>query len=112
MNAASRPSFREMTYRQMLQYESELKKQMAAKQKEAKAELREKLSNMAEDFGFTIEELFPGVARTRRKAAPKNTIKFRNPDDPAQTWSGKGRRPQWFLEATSKKGLAPTELAV
>ncbi|MBS0569396.1 MAG: H-NS histone family protein [Proteobacteria bacterium] len=46
--------------------------------------------------GYTIEQLFGGRGRKgRRKAAPK----FRNPADPAQTWSGRGKRPRWFHAA-------------
>lgn len=33
------------------------------------------------------------------KAAPK----YKNPDDPVKTWSGKGRKPSW-LELKIKKG--------
>jgi DNA-binding protein H-NS len=37
--------------------------------------------------------------------------KYRNPDNPAETWSGKGKRPAW-LEAALAKGKALESLEV
>ena len=36
--------------------------------------------------------------RTRKPAKPK----YANPADPAQTWTGRGRRPRWIEEALAK----------
>jgi len=53
-------------------------------------------------YGFKAKEL--GIedgdgsktsdGKTRAKAAPK----YRNPDKPAETWSGRGRKPRWVEE--------------
>ncbi len=63
-------------------------------------DVRKKLIAIARDEGFTIEELFgDGRARassTRGRAVP---AKYRNPADPGQTWSGRGKRPRWFIDA-------------
>lgn len=62
----------------------------------------------AREHGFTLDELVPlmGGARGRgRRAAgasssgPVNAPRYRNPDNPDQTWSGRGRRPRWVHEA-------------
>ena len=37
----------------------------------------------------------PAGARQRRPY-PKVQAKFRNPDDPSITWSGRGRQPRWL----------------
>ncbi|MDX1655272.1 MAG: H-NS histone family protein, partial [Candidatus Competibacteraceae bacterium] len=29
-------------------------------------------------------------------------VKYRNPADPTQTWSGKGKRPNWLNEALTQ----------
>jgi DNA-binding protein H-NS len=34
---------------------------------------------------------------------------FRNPENPAQTWTGKGRRPFWYVKAV-KRGAKPEAL--
>jgi DNA-binding protein H-NS len=34
--------------------------------------------------------------KSRRRPYPKVPPKFRNPDDPSQTWTGRGRQPRWL----------------
>jgi DNA-binding protein H-NS len=58
------------------------------------------------EHGFTLAELGPyvgqGAGRGRRRAASEGAVnapRFRNPENPEQTWSGRGRRPRWVHEA-------------
>jgi len=63
------------------------------------------------EHGFTLAELVPlmggaagsgrGKGRRASGGAPKaaSDVRFRNPEDHAQTWSGRGRRPAWYNEA-------------
>ena len=61
----------------------------------------------ARERGFTLDELVGlmggAKGRGRRAAgassAPANAARYRNPDNPEQTWSGRGRRPRWIHEA-------------
>lgn len=66
------------------------------------AEVRRELRQLARERGFTIEELFGlgggGSESERRKVTPK----YRNPNNPAETWSGRGRKPRWFEEALAQ----------
>lgn len=64
-----------------------------------KAEARARLEEMAREMGFSFSELSDGAAgRKRDKGAPK----YANPDNPSQTWSGRGRRPGWIAAAEAK----------
>lgn len=63
------------------------------RKKEAMAELEAK----AREMGFTLAEL-TGVGRKRRAGAVA-VAKYANPADASQTWSGRGRRPQWVRDA-------------
>ena len=50
----------------------------------------------AAEFGYSLEEL------TSKRGAGKGTkaeAKYINPSDPTQTWTGKGRQPNWFKAA-------------
>lgn len=74
------------------------------KKKEAIAELQE----VARANGFTLEELTgTSVVRRRAPASPK----YANPANKSATWSGRGRKPRWFIEALAS-GKQPDELAV
>ena len=58
-------------------------------------EMRAKMEQMAKASGFSVSELFGGRKGKGSKIAPK----YRNPKDPSQTWTGRGRRPNWMVEA-------------
>ena len=74
------------------------------KKKEALAVLEEQ----ARQMGFSISELTGAkVARTRAPAS----VKYANPADRSETWSGRGRKPRWFSDAIAA-GAAPESLLV
>lgn len=54
----------------------------------------------AAQHGFSLDEL-TGGGGGRRKAGSKAkaAAKYKNPDNADQTWSGRGRRPDWFKAA-------------
>ncbi|MFN3844210.1 MAG: H-NS family nucleoid-associated regulatory protein [Paracoccaceae bacterium] len=61
-----------------------------------KAEARAKVEAFARDLGYSLAELVGTETKTAR--APV-AAKYRHPENPAATWSGRGRRPQWFVDA-------------
>lgn len=60
------------------------------KRKQALIELEEK----AKEHGFSLAEL-TGAAPTRKRTPA--TAKYANPADASDTWSGRGRKPRWFV---------------
>jgi DNA-binding protein H-NS len=66
--------------------------------KEKASKLRDKINALVKAEGFGLDEVF-GRAGGRGKARGKVKPKYRNPSDPAQTWSGRGKRPRWFHAA-------------
>ena len=74
------------------------------KKKEAIAELEE----LARAKGYSWAELTG--ATTVRKRAPA-AAKYANPADKSDTWSGRGRKPRWFIAALNA-GKRPEDLSV
>lgn len=68
--------------------------------KEKAAKLRDKINALVKAEGFGLDEVF-GRSSGRGKARGKVKPKYRNPADPGQTWSGRGKRPRWFSAALS-----------
>jgi DNA-binding protein H-NS len=60
---------------------------------------REAAEAAAKEYGFSLDEIMG--AKTPRRNAEKSDAKYCNPDDPKQTWSGRGRQPQWFKDAVA-----------
>lgn len=54
----------------------------------------------AKDKGFSLADLTGDLKKTRRSATGKQQVKYRHPENPELTWSGRGRQPAWFREAT------------
>jgi DNA-binding protein H-NS len=74
------------------------------KQNAERTAVREKIVKMAKDAGFDIGDLFDGRKGKRSKVA----VKYRDPNNPANTWTGRGRMPRWLAAAT-KGGKAKKE---
>ena len=71
-----------------------------SKQGEEIYSLRNKISAASSALGISLAELF-GL-KTVQQHEPKERkrrevkAKYRNPDNPDETWSGRGRPPQWM----------------
>ena len=76
------------------------------------AAVRKKVRTLAESEGYSIAELFgtsgpvatgkarkaPAAGRKLGKVAPK----YRNPANPKETWTGRGKQPRWLAAETAK----------
>ncbi|MEO7431748.1 MAG: H-NS histone family protein [Dokdonella sp.] len=67
--------------------------------KEKASKLREKINALVKAEGLELDEVMGRAGATRGKARGKVKPKYRNPADPAQTWTGRGKRPNWFRTA-------------
>ena len=72
------------------------------------AEARAKVEALARDLGYSLAELVGTETKSARAPA---AAKYRHPENPALTWSGRGRKPQWFVEAL-EAGKTASDLAI
>lgn len=49
----------------------------------------------ARELGFSLAELSNDTGGVKPASAPK----FQHPENASLTWSGRGRKPKWFVEA-------------
>lgn len=87
--------------------------QMGAARKTHIHEVRAKMDALLASSGLTLDEIYPrrggkGTKGPKAAVAPK----YRNPDNAAQTWSGRGKRPLWFVEALKKRGVTAEALLI
>jgi DNA-binding protein H-NS len=75
------------------------------KQKEAVTSARAEIQKIATTVGMSVEEL---LGLQAGKKAPKEkkavAVKYRNPKDHTQTWSGRGKQPRWLTEVLAVGG--------
>ena len=78
--------------------------------------LIKRMQKMAADEGLSLDDLLEGSTpasaeakpatkrgrrpgtKTAKAAKPAPVVKYRNPTNPDQGWSGRGRKPQWALD--------------
>ena len=91
-----------MSYAELSELRDRVDATMIETQASEKKALKAKLEALAAESGFSIEELISGGRRSGRKSSSASVdVKYRNPKDPSQTWSGRGRKPNWLGEAVS-----------
>ncbi|MEL6598916.1 MAG: H-NS histone family protein [Pseudomonadota bacterium] len=81
-------------------------------------EARQAVEKISKEYGVPVTELLargetptPKKAPKKKKAKAVPQAKFRNPADPTKTWTGKGRRPGWYVEAL-ENGVSEEDLLV
>jgi DNA-binding protein H-NS len=69
---------------------------VAELQQEAAQKAFEHLDQVAAGVGMTLKELVETFGPKRVKSKkPSAPVRYRNPENPAETWTGKGRKPNW-----------------
>jgi len=82
--------------------------------KEKVSKVREKINALLKAEGVTLDDVFGNRTPKARRAGATGTAlaaKYRNPANPEQTWSGRGKRPNWFNDAL-KAGKKEKDLLV
>jgi len=90
-----------MTVDELWQLHEELSSVLSARLVSEKRELEKRLSQLRREQGSvssaTSAKRRPAVAQ--RRAYPQVLPKYRNPADPSETWSGRGKQPKWVSVA-------------
>lgn len=98
-----------LSEKELAKLSDEIEKEIKSRAKTKRDEARKAAEAAAKKHGFSLNELLGAQkAGTKKPAAP---AKFKNPNDPKQTWSGRGRQPAWYKEAIAA-GKSPEALAV
>ena len=86
----------------------DVEKEIKARQQQELKKAREQILAIAQDVGLPVEALLSAKAGKSVKAGKAGkggqsigSAQYRNPDDNAQTWTGRGRKPKWVLDALS-----------
>jgi DNA-binding protein H-NS len=84
----------ELPSKELIDFKTILNLAIAEKQEKDKLETRKELEKLALESGFSLAELVS--TKLKRKGS---AVLYRNPDNKSQTWSGRGRKPNWLLSA-------------
>ena len=120
-------SYAKMSLADLEREKARIERAIESRQGREKDSVMKKIAALASSSGFELDELFgeaataPG-ARSKKRASKKVggrrtsaakgkkvAPKYRNPNDPDQTWAGRGRQPRWFADAIAK-GKKPEDM--
>ena len=85
-----------MSFAELAGMQARIERMKVEKQNAERVALRQKLSDMAKEHGFDIRDLFDG----RKKGKGSVAVKYRDPGNSENTWTGRGRMPRWMTAAT------------
>lgn len=81
-------------------------------------EARKAAAKVVAEYGFSLDDISePASSQPQKtkakKKAPKKPSKpaFANPEDRSQTWTGKGRQPNWYRDQVAQ-GTAPDTMRI
>ena len=97
-----------MSLKELRQLQKDLAKAISTYEDRHKADARAKLEVIAKEMGYSLADLIGVEVKTTRAPA---VAKYRHPENAALTWSGRGRKPQWFVAALTS-GKSADDLAI
>jgi DNA-binding protein H-NS len=97
-----------MTLKQLSDLEGRIAKAKSQARDNARADLKAKIDRLVSGSEFTVAELY---GFTTKRGRSKSSAKYANPDDRNQTWTGRGRKPNWLV-ARLKKGAKLEDFAI
>ena len=83
-------------------------------------DVRAKIDALLDESGLTLDDVYHrrvgGKAKTGKSGSTlkgaKVAPKYRNPENPSETWSGRGRQPAWYAAALKKRGVTEETLLI
>ena len=88
--------FEKMSYAELSELRSQIDRLMVEKQSSERSALRQKMADLARDHGLSLDEVLGKGRKGKGSVAPK----YRDPKNPENTWTGRGRMPLWMVAAT------------
>jgi DNA-binding protein H-NS len=89
-----------LSLKELLDLEGRVQKAISSARERDRAEIKQQVEAMAADAGFSISELFGG--RGAGRGGKGTAVKYANPDNRMETWTGRGRKPNWLVAKLSK----------
>lgn len=97
-----------LSLKELKSLQKDLAKAISTFEDRQKIDARSKLEIIAKEMGYSLADLIGTEVKPTR--APV-IAKYRHPENPSLTWSGRGRKPLWFVAALDA-GKTPEDLAI
>lgn len=91
---------------QLYQLQKDLEREVGRRKVEDKQKALADLQKLAAERGFSLAELLGAEAPAKRVSGKRGPVaaQFKNPANAEQTWTGRGRKPQWVADHLAAGG--------
>jgi len=86
-------NLKDLPTHELQQLANDIQWEMEHRRNEEIKQTAAQMKAMAAQMGMTVEQVL------RIKTRQKTPVKYRNPEEPEQTWTGRGKRPGWLRDA-------------
>ena len=100
----------ELGLKDLLDLQQRVAVAIVERQQTERADLKSKIAALAAEAGLSLDE----VLDLRRRGGSKAPVapKYRNPEKPEETWSGRGRKPNWLVAKLQKRGTSIEDFVI
>ncbi len=99
---APRVNLSKMSLKDLLTLQADLEQEIANARLRERQEVLSRMEELAQEAGFSMNELVGGKGRKGKGST--SAAKYANPDNRAETWTGRGRKPNWLVDKLKKGG--------
>lgn len=86
-----------LAFADLVKFHQELGERIDERRSDELKALKESMVEQAEAAGFSQDEVFGRKPTSAGAYGPQGQAKYRNPENTKETWSGRGRKPNWLL---------------
>lgn len=92
---AALPNIDKLTLKDLVELDLKVQKAISIAKERERSEVKQRIAALADESGFSVNELFGGGRAGKTKSS--GIAKYKNPDNHSETWTGRGRKPNWLL---------------
>jgi DNA-binding protein H-NS len=80
--------------------QEQIKQEMKQREQQDLQKAREQIMAIAQSVGLPLKDLIATGGRGAKVGTKSGSVavRYRNPDDESQQWTGRGRQPKWVKE--------------
>jgi DNA-binding protein H-NS len=86
-----------LSIKELIKLQENINKAIELRKVADRKELIKTFMAMAQESGFTLDELLADTTVPTKNKKERAEPKYRHPEDHSQTWSGNGRKPGWLV---------------
>ena len=99
----ARPALDKLSRNELLELQFDVEETLKRREADDRAAVKAEMIALATKRGLSLEEIL-GMGRSNGRGKGSVAVKYRNPDNPTETWTGRGRQPRWLVAFQRKGG--------